>query len=304
MKKYLTASSNRGTTIILDSVEQVCKLALEGEEKVYQRELALHGQEFANKCKLSLEQKKLSIKHCIDAIQNGNSKFKSLVEERIEELEGLVDEINPLFSQQRAGWKRTMDGVTSTADLIASGEELNTLSRNACPFEIKEGRGDGAYRAIINTDVSWWGNPVDNCALVGCIVTLLQRYAPVEIWIQQGWLGQHKEDGITLFKLDFAKCFDVTALAFWICHPGKDSPFSYYVNRALGRKSSATSCSAEIDCDIMLRGDWMKLLSKGKFKNIDTMLYTERTDLIAEYISKTCFKILTGNANDKPNIEE
>jgi hypothetical protein len=68
----------------------------------------------------------------------------------------------------------------------------------------------------------------------------LQRFGPVELWIQQGWLGKEDNDGVTLFKLDFSQGFQPTQLAFWCGHELKDTSFSFEINMALGR---ATNCA-------------------------------------------------------------
>ena len=291
MKKYKTTTSNRGTTIILDSVAQAIELAKSWKiEENY-----------------SLQYKKaiqVSIDTACDSIMKGDSKLKEKVDEQIDEVMALVDDINPLFSQAHCGYETKEEGVTTTPELIASGEPMCMLDKKHTEFELVKGKGEGAYRLIINTDVSWWGNELDNDVIVGGIITTLQRFAPVELWIQQGWLGNHPDDGVTLFKLDMGGAFDITQIHFWINHPGKDIPFSLAVNCALGRKSSTTSCRAEIEADIMLRGDWMRTVSGGKGWELSSMLYTEKLDIMAQYINATCMKILTEGEASKQWFEE
>ena len=172
------------------------------------------------------------------------------------------------------------------------------LQKKEVPFDLKEGAGQGAYRLLINTDVSWWGNPVDNDAIVGSIIMLLQRFAPVEIWIQQGWLGCCETDGVTLFKLDFTSAFNPTQLSFWINHKGKDIPFSHQINAVLGRQNTRTSITAAIDCDLMLRGDWMRTVGIDIY-DFSNKTYTDKCDIMAEYINLTSMKILTGDSGNE-----
>ena len=280
MKKYKTTTSNGGTTIILDNVQEAISIA---ESKPY-KEYGL---------------KDSPLEDCYEAIEKGNPSLKEEISNMMDTLEDLVDEINPIFSAANAGYRKGEEGVTTTADLLASGDEMCMLRKNTSDIEIKEGAGEGAYRLLINTDVSWWGKETDNAALVGCLIALLQRYATVELWIQQGWLGPGEENGVTLFKLDFPAGFDATQLFFWIAHKGKDVPFSYHINRCLGRTRNGTSIRAEISCDMMLRGDWMRTVGIYDSYDFTKKLYTERCKIIAEYISFTTMKILTGNSGNE-----
>lgn len=297
MKTYYSKTANGGKTIILDNVNQAIEYGLKHEGMLDGLDQAItnnSGNTFVQ---------------CCEAITKGDNEFKKKVDNGIDDLIGLVDDICPLFKQEHSGYERTSEGITSTADLVAAGEELCSFKKKSTPFKLKKGSGEGAYRLIINTDVSWWGRPEDNCTLVGCIVILLQRYAPVEIWIQQGWLAYDKssiskdDHGVTLFKLDYTGAWDVTSLAFWITHHGKDIPFSCTVNRALGRKYSATSCKAEIECDLMCRGDWMRPYMGKDYYAYSQLMYTERLDIMANYVSDTAMKIVVDNSDETPLIE-
>jgi hypothetical protein len=186
--------------------------------------------------------------------------------------------------------------------LLAAGEERCCIQRKDEGEAVKGGEGGGAYRLIINTDVSWWGQPNDNAAMVGALAVILQQFRPVEIWIQQGWLGCHEWDGITLFKLDFTGAFDPTALAFWIGHGDKDSVFSYFINMELGRENTSTSTIAEIPADLMLRGDWMTVygINQDAFLN---MMHTEKMDLMARWIADTAMQIALAQKAETPLTE-
>ena len=287
MKKFKTKTTNKGTTIVLEGVAEAIEVGRKCTAQQYANHYAMVSQK--HNMHLKAMQK---FEECIKAITSGDEEFKKKVDEAMEQLLGIIDEMFPMFSQQHSGYTPSEEGITSTADLLLSGDEKNTLARKPTPFELKRGSGEGAYRLVINTDVSWWGEPWMNCAICGALVVLLQRYAPAEIWIQQGWLGSNESDGVTLFKLDFTGGFEPTAVAFWITHKWKDSIFSYIINRSLGRKDYGTSCELEIEADIMLRGDWMKLFEFKKQKAIDDMTPFEQLDFMANWVGQTAMKIL------------
>lgn len=297
-KTYKSLTKNKGTTIILDDAQEAISLTqnwiknLSKKDKHY-----MWGDYYSGNYQNKFQE-------CVDSITKGDPEFKHKVEEIMESLLGIVDNIQPQFSQNRQGYTRSSEeGVTTTPELLMSGEEMCILKpKNDAEKEVKMGAGDGAYRLIINTDVSWFGKPEDNAAMVGALITLLQRYAPCEVWVQQGWLGGHLSDGVTLFKLDYTAGLDITNLAFWITHRYKDSVFSYIVNRALGRKSYATSCHAEIESDLMLRGDWFKAVGIS-YQVIYNWTYTDKMDAMAKYIAQTGYKMIYGEENKGPTIE-
>lgn len=306
MKKFKSATKNKGTTIILED----CQDAIDRTESVI-----FSKKEFISKIWPYKQESDITYQYngllerwkiCKDAIQKGNKDLKTLSEEITENILNIVDDIQPIFSQQKQGYIRTdgEQGIATSAELLMQGEELCAFKRkNSEEKKVKKGSGEGSYRILINTDVSWWGKPEMNCALVGALILLLQRYAPVEVWIQQGWLGSSKNDGVTLFKLDFTAAVDITSLAFWICHPYKDNPFSWLVNKALGREETATSCVAEIECDIMLRGDWF--IKEGvSYHSLNSMTPFEQTDMIAKWIASTGYKILYNEDELPPEIKD
>ena len=276
MKSFKSITTNGGTTIILDNLDEALSIAKSKKPPAGYH--TLHG---------SLEQ-------CYEAIEKGDPSIKEESDNLIESLVDVIDNINPTFAKAKQGFERTEEGLFTTTDLVATGEENSFLKRKDSELEIVPGAGDGAYRIFINTDVSWNGKTTDNAAVVGAIVTILQRFAPVEIWIQQGWIGSDPEDGVTLFKLDFLNGIDVTQLAFWIGHRGKDYPFSWHINKCLGRRHALTSIKAELPCDLMLRGDWMRHAGIKNSYDFCNKLYTEKCDIMAKYIEMTAREILTG----------
>lgn len=300
MKSFKSKTRNRGTTIILDNVQE----AIDWGRKWYDTLPDIEKQNI-DFWYNSYHKNQKGFESCVDAISKGDDKFKHTVSEIIDDILDLIDAIKPVFSLNRSGIKFEEEhGFTAAPELVAQGEQKYMISDKKYneELEVKKGKaGEGAYRVVINTDVSWWGKPEDNCALVGALIVLLQRFATVEIWIQQGWIGGHEKDGTTLFKLDFATASDISALVFWICHPGKDIPFSLAVNRGLGRESSATSCVLEIEADLMLRGDWQNAAGLT-YSQLQKLMYTERLDIMAKWIANTAFKIVFEGQED-PNPE-
>jgi len=286
MKSYKSPTNNGGTTIILDSQEQAIQLAKDAKDKFFNtKEFYRLDDTMVGNLKNNLDQA------CKD-ITTGNIEFQRDAEERIETLLGMVDDLVPSFSQSKQGYTREENGITTTADLILSGEEKCCFNRKSSEeLEVKRGTGDGAYRILINTDVAWWGNADDNLYVIGALIVLMQRYAPVEVWIQQGWLGSSENDGVTLFKLNYESSIDLTNLHFWIASQYKDFPFSWAVNKSLGRNDTRTSIVSEIECDLMIRGDWFRTFDLTEYK-LSTMLYTDKLDLMAKWIAYTGYKIL------------
>ena len=197
-----------------------------------------------------------------------------------------VLELHPHISQKFDGFERAEEGFTAAPELIAMGDDRPCFRRRR-GGEPKAGAGDGAYRVIINTDVPWWGHPNDNAAVMGALVILLQRYGPVEVWIQQGWLGSGGEcNGVTLFKLDFTGSFEPTQLAFWCGDPNKDDVYSHDVNKGLGRTSTAVSKEAEIPCDLYLHGVWMRLHGVGGENKWALMGPAQQRTTMAAWLAK------------------
>lgn len=296
MKTYKSQTANKGKTIILDSVQQAIDLGYVGIERCHKESTSPNTSYWT--------EVKNDYNDCVKAISKGDNEFKKQVDEEIDELLDLIDALTPSFSTNKSGFELSQEGFSVSPELAFAGEE-NCMFRPKVDEEkeLKKGSGDGAYRLIINTDVSWWGTPTDNCSLVGALIILMQRFATVEVWIQQGWVGGHANDGVTLFKIDFSAGFDITQLAFWITNPGKDNPFSQYVNKGLGRNNTATSCVAEIEADIMFRGDWQRMYGFSR-SYIATKLYTERLDILSKWIAATAYKILYNTNIPTINLDD
>jgi hypothetical protein len=222
----------------------------------------------------------------------GNPAIKHQISELATLLMHMALEVAPSIASAYCGFERWEEGDEVLPDLLREGDDRPFLRRKRGEQEAKGGKGEGAYRIIINTDVAWWGTPEMNAGVMGALVLVLQQFAPVEIWIQQGWLGSQADDGVSLFKLDFNGSFDPTQLSFWTGSAFKDIPFSNFINKSIGRESNNTAVHAELPCDLYLRGDWMtKSGIQHGFKHLPK---TEQQTLAAKWIAETCNGILYG----------
>src|SRR5579863_1221055 len=146
----------------------------------------------------------------VQQITLGNPEGKQEIVGTAIRLMTLALDLQPSIASAYHGFERWEDGDEVLPDLLQAGDDRPFLRRKRGDLEPKPGKGEGAYRIIINTDIAWWGRPEMNAGVMGALVMLLQQFAPVEIWIQQGWLGTDEDDGVSLFKLDFAGSFDAT----------------------------------------------------------------------------------------------
>jgi len=73
------------------------------------------------------------------------------------------------------------------------------------------------------------------------------------------------------------------------------------VNKALDRRHTGTSTIGEIECDMMLRGDWFHLHGIN-YSKLQNAVYTERIDLMAKWIAETGYKILY--EEEPPEIQD
>jgi hypothetical protein len=311
MVKSFESNVNGGITIILESVAQ----AIEAGRSYHDNRIAEYqgldpktkfkvrmvknprtGKSKSNVMNLNTLIEKIQARlDCFNsvakAIECGDTVTRKAINELADKLVEMVLELQPHIAQKFDGFERAEDGITAAVELVAIGDDRPCFRRKR-GGEPKPGAGDGAYRVIINTDVPWWASARDNAAVMGALVMLLQRYGPVEIWIQQGWLGGSNPDeqGVTLFKLDFTGGFESTQLAFWCGHPNKDNVFSRDVNCGLGRENSNVSVEAEIPCDLYLHGCWMQLhgIAEWKWNN---MTPEQQRAAMVQWLAKTLTQI-------------
>lgn len=215
-----------------------------------------------------------------DAIRNGDPRKIKFVSDLSDKLTNLVYEINPSLrlDVQR---ERLENGPIWDAGLIGSGDPRPCWEDRPHQQIKRGGGGDGAYRVIINTDTSFGRSDAENCLVLCAMINVLQQYADVEIWVQQGWVDDHEDghdpkrnwgdamDGVTLFPAFRGSGLHPAQLMFWCGHPMRDSVFSNLINKKIGRHSSGTSMNPELDCDLYTRNGTfdsmphLSLLAKG-----------------------------------------
>ncbi len=191
----------------------------------------------------------------IEQIEKGNPAINEEVNKLAYELAERAKEIEPSLTLDQQ-YSPNEEGEIFDAGKIAASDPMAFFNRSNTDRP-KVGKGNGAFRILINTDVSWYGDPTANCAALMAIVMCLQRQCPVEIWTQQGWMGSGSENGITLFRTFSGGQVLPQHIYFWIGSPHKDSPYSYAINRWLGRKAHGTSGPPEIPCDLYIYGSHM-----------------------------------------------
>lgn len=316
MKTFASPTINGGQTFIMESVAEVipfgrkfCEQQIAKAEQYVKeggkircvgiKRDGYKGGSRTLSAKGYLDKWKKAVKEyedCVTAIEKGAPEFKEKIADTIDHLRELVVDLEPQLAASHSGFVRDEDGVTAAPELVACGDDKPCFKRKPSGENVRSGAGEGAYRIIINTDVHWQGRPEDNAAVMGALVVLLQQFRPVEIWIQQGWLGDADTDGVTLFKLDFTAGFDPTQLAFWCGHPMKDCRFSFYVNRGAGRTNHTTSKHAELDADLFLRGDLLTTMGISEYTLANATPF-EKLDLFSRWLDKTAMQIAYTNTD-------
>lgn len=201
-----------------------------------------------------------------DAITQGDPRKIHQVNQLTDKLVGLIYEINPSLKLD-VHRQRAENGDIWDAGLIGSEDPMPCWDMKVTQ-KIKRGAGgDGAYRIIINTDTSFGRSDSENCLVLCAMVSVLQQYSDVEIWVQQGWVANHQDghkegvntdygspmNGITLFPAFRGSGLHPAQIMFWAGHPMRDSIFSHLINEKIGRESSGCSEAAELDCDLYTR---------------------------------------------------
>lgn len=319
MKAYRSPTENGGKTIILESLSDALALGREYlAERIRKNNKRAHGSVFnvvsfprdespveeTTTCEAyaaNLQSRIAKFEECAKRILLGEPSLNQTITETAESLTDLVGEIEPSLRGSYDGFERSDEGIFICADLLAEGDDRPFFRRRLSQdTDGDAGRAEG-YRIILSTDTSWFGKPEDNAAVVSALILCLQRFGPVELWIQQGWLGSGGDDGVTLFKLDFTSSFDPSQIIFWCGDPLKDSCFSFEVNMALGRNSAKTAKHPEIPADLFLRGDWMRTF--GVTEKFPILLHTEKLDIMAKWIAATAFRIVSPNNREDKDFD-
>jgi hypothetical protein len=317
MKSYCSLTPNGGKTIILESLSEAFAIGHESlAEKIRENGKRVRGTTFkvvsfprdeesvgemvtVETFAASLQRRLANFEKCAERILLGDPKLNHTISETAELLTDLVGEIEPSLRGSYDSFERSDEGISVCADLLAAGDDRPFFRRRLSQdTDGSSGRAEG-YRIILSTDTSWFGKAEDNAAVISALILCLQRFGPVELWIQQGWLGAGSGDGVTLFKIDFKSSFDPSQIIFWCGDPLKDTCFSFEVNMALGRHAGKTAKHPEIPADLFLRGDWMRTF--GVKENFPLLLHTEKLDVMAKWIAATAFRIVSStNHEDAP----
>lgn len=223
-----------------------------------------------------------NMESCMTEIENGDPKKNGQIADLAEKLRDLALDVDPSLSNEET-FIASEDGPLFDVAAIAEDREKPMFSKtqNLTP---KSGAGDGAFRIVINTDCCFFQDPTWQCASVAALAMIIQQRAPLEVWIQQGWLGNKEGDGITLFPIHKGGAISPQNLYFWVGSPRKDSPFSWFMNKALGRVSGGVSGDVEIPCDLYLYNVFMPTIPLGNLE--------EASKVCATWIAATSRKML------------
>jgi hypothetical protein len=239
-----------------------------------------------------------------EQIEKGDPTKNDEIASLAEKLKDMALEIEPSLKFADM-WGAAEQGVAFDAGAIAEDAPNPMFNKVATEdVTLKQGAGDGAYRVVINTDCCYFQDPTRQGAAVIALAMIVQQKAPLEIWVQQGWLGggAGSKDGITLFPIHSGGLVSPQNIWFWIASPHKDSPFSYTINRVLGRKRSGVSGESELPCDLYLYNVFMpEIYNQGAGKVNEEMLAT--------WVAKTSKKMMfeeqaPQNLGEKTDSEE
>ena len=311
---------NGGTTVILPSSRAACDMGQKKWDKEHEK---MKGKDMKEKVQIltsyltnreTTKTKKKTIqlgtwykeikatekrfKACCDATLKGDPAMNEQVKDFSDQLVDLALMLEPSLSSNEGGWQTSDQGPIADPALIGSGAPNPCFRRRYDGDKAKDGAGDGAYRIVICTDQPWFGNRVDNASIVLALITLLRKWRPVELWIQQGWVNNEgktngNSSGVTLFKLDCDGGVSPTQLLFWTSHPSKDSRFSRDVNESIGRTSKAVSNKSEVPSDLFLMGAWMKLYGIDE-STIGMLPKEERMAKFGQYLVDTVKSVAYG----------
>jgi hypothetical protein len=226
-----------------------------------------------------------ALNRCLRAIKYGDPEENAKIAKLADTLKDLALDIEPSLKLDPT-WRRNEEGPVADAGLIAAGEDRPCFAKHSDAPPVKPGAGDGAYRIVINTDCCWYQDPIVQSAAVASLVLVLQKTAPCEVWVQQGWLKNGSpKSGVTLFPVHRGGALTPNNLFFWIGHPEKDCSYSFMLNQLLGREGAGVSLEVEIPCDLYLYNVWME--------NIDL----SNKDQVAKWVAMTSRKMLFEEEN-------
>lgn len=262
--KWSGSTLNNATTILLDGGLSEAIDLLKAQDLLSDNALAnpsrfsdfdsivAANKAYAGEC---LSQMKYNLRSAVSQIGKIPSNKQAEITALTEEFYHKALEIDPSLSLDPQ-FQMAEEGDMWDAGAIAEGKTLCMITKTESSMP-KTGKGDGCFRIVINTDCPWSACPTRYGAALTALAMILQRIAPVEVWVQQGWLGSNEKDGVTLFRICSGASVSVQNLWFWTSSPLKDMPFSYAINRCLGRRHNGCSTDPEIECDLYIHGSMM-----------------------------------------------
>jgi len=279
-----------------DNIKSYCGIGVSHEyEQKYNKQFAyLKDVDKREKIKWIIE----------DAIREGDVRKNKEVNDLAKEIEKIVYEINPSLKLDTER-NRVENGDIWDAGLIASDDPLPCWDYRQNQIVKRGSSGDGAYRIVINTDTSFGRSDDENASVLCAMIYVLQQYAEVEVWVQQGWLPYHDDEldfsatkdsnngmnGITLFPAFRGSGMNPAQMLFWAGHPMRDSIFSNVINKAVGRTSSGCSSHAELACDLYTRNACFESMPPFD-KNASPSKKEEQIQKLGEWTAKQLSKIL------------
>ena len=250
-----------------------------------QKEIVRANPYYRFKYHTKVEDMKSQFDACVKSIYNGpGSEMTDRINNLTESLREMALEFEPSLAIRNTFSSTEVSDVWDPA-AIAAGEERPCFHKSTENPEPKPGAGEGAYRLVINTDCPWSADPTTQAAALCALAMLLQEHGPVEIWVQQGWLGNSHRDGVTLFPVHKEGMVQPHTVYFWIGHKWKDSVFSFWVNKCLGRRAAAVSSEVELPCDLYIHGYKMPSIN------------CNNKESVAEWVAKTARKLLFDEEN-------
>jgi hypothetical protein len=231
---------------------------------------------------------------CVEDIEHGNGPWRDEVRDLVQRIMHTAIDLNTSLAQSYGGGVMGSEGFVGIPELIAQGEEDCIMDHDRQGGDLDENAtaADGAYRIVICTDQSpQWQTSAEMTSMMGALVLLLQMQRPVELWIQQGWLGEQSKSGVTLYKMDFTKGFDPTLLSFWCGNPDRDVIYSSYLNDTLRSNlhGDSTSVCPEIPCDLYIH-EWMEGYGLNKWANMEQ---DERIKAMAAWVTEQYCRVVS-----------
>ena len=220
-----------------------------------------------------------------------------------------VRELSPSLAATPKHYRAEIGDIWD-AGLIAEGDERPCFSPRYDGPEPSKGQGNGAYRILINTDTSFGRSDSENLATTLCLCNVLSHFGPVEIWIQQGWIGYggygaaDRQSGVVSFRVGEMSSINPSALAFWLGSPLRDGTFSYAISRFFGRSNGGTSQSPAVPCDLYTANACGPEMPDASYALAlpDTKKGKEELAVFAQWCAQICAGIIYPESVETANV--